>query len=113
MKILIPILLCAIFSSSQVEDWKNQISEAFNKAESEVYNEIIPDDEPVGPNEDPAKCVCKGTGIITHGDGHTTPCPFHAKKQENPPLVKIKDFTCQCETECGCNPCKCFKMEKE
>jgi predicted metal-binding protein len=33
----------------------------------------------IGPDEDPAKCVCKGTGVIIHGDGHKTPCPFHSK----------------------------------
>jgi len=31
---------------------------------------------------DPEKCACKGTGIITHGDGHTTHCPYHYKDDE-------------------------------
>ena len=34
------------------------------------------------PDPDPEKCACKGTGIITHGDGHTTPCPYHEEKEE-------------------------------
>lgn len=110
MKTIMPILFCVVFSASQVEDWKSQISEAFDKAQSEIYNVVIPEDNLI-PNEDPKKCPCKGTGAITHGDGHKTPCPFHSK--QDPPLVKIQDFTCQCETKCGCNPCKCFKMEKE
>ena len=31
---------------------------------------------------DPDKCVCKGTGWITHGDGHKTACPYHSKSAE-------------------------------
>ena len=29
------------------------------------------------PDPEPEKCcdACKGTGYITHGDGHRTPCP--------------------------------------
>lgn len=30
------------------------------------------DDE---PSPEPAECTCDGTGYITHGDGHKTPCP--------------------------------------
>lgn len=32
---------------------------------------------PPGPKPDDDQCCaeCKGTGVITHGDGHTTPCP--------------------------------------
>lgn len=32
------------------------------------------------PAPEPEKCcdACKGTGYITHGDGHRTPCPCPA-----------------------------------
>jgi len=50
---------------------------AFDKAEKEILdkkpNNII------DVNPDPAKCICKGTGVIRQGDDHVTPCPYHAK----------------------------------
>jgi hypothetical protein len=63
--------------SSYVEEWKKQCVVAFDKAEKEVLQPNViptPDD---GTNPDPAKCICKGTGVIVQGDGHRTPCPFH------------------------------------
>lgn len=109
--------------TSLVDQWKAQISESFDLAEKEVFNTDVPE-PPTGPDEDPAKCICKGTGIIVQGDGHTTPCPFHSKQEpeeveetaeevEFPPLVKIKKSTCQCETKCGCDDCQCQKFETE
>lgn len=64
-----------------IEDWKLECSNAFDKAEKEIYN-VKPVDDIVRPNEDPNKCPCKGSGVIVHGDGHTTVCPFHGKQQE-------------------------------
>ena len=52
-----------------IEEWKLGVSQAFDKAEHEIYGE----DEVVGPNPDPKKCVCGGSGIIVHGDGHERP----------------------------------------
>lgn len=48
---------------------------SFKSAEEKILK-VVPEviDE---TNPDPAKCVCKGTGIIRHGDGHTTKCPYH------------------------------------
>lgn len=113
--------------TSVVKQWKAEIVQCFNNAEKKVYN-IDPEPNPdiVVPDEDPNKCACKGTGIITHGDGHTTPCPFHSKQSvtdepqpasqavefiEDEPLVKIRKTTCQCETKCGCDDCQCQKSE--
>lgn len=57
----------------------NKVIKCFEKAESSI--KLIPapnpDDAPLGPDPDPKKCICKGTGTIVHGDGHTTKCPFH------------------------------------
>jgi hypothetical protein len=59
----------------------NKIDEAFDLAEQKVLKiEPIPDDEPSKPDPDVNKCVCKGTGVITHGDGHTTDCPYHKRE---------------------------------
>lgn len=60
-----------------IEKWKSEIKIAFNEAESEVFDVDIPD--VIGPDPDPKKCPCKGTGIITQGDGHKTKCPYHGK----------------------------------
>lgn len=65
--------------STYVEQWKKDCSSSFDKAEKEIFDkkpEPLPDD---GTNPDPAKCICKGTGIIVHGDGHKTACPYHSK----------------------------------
>ena len=65
--------------SSYVTEWQEKCKIAFNNAEKEVLK-VDPKPQPVlDTNPDPAKCVCKGTGIIVQGDGHTTPCPYHAK----------------------------------
>lgn len=48
---------------------------AFKSAEDKILN--VKPDEILKPDPDPVKCVCKGTGIIRHGDGHTTKCPYH------------------------------------
>lgn len=63
--------------STYVQEWKKECSESFTKAEKETFEkspEPLPDD---GTNPDPAKCICKGTGIIVQGDGHKTACPYH------------------------------------
>lgn len=62
-----------------IEEWKLGVSKAFDGAEHEVYGE----DEVVGPNPDPNKCICGGSGVIVHGDGHKTACPYHGKKTMN------------------------------
>lgn len=62
-----------------LEQLKLQSAQCFDKAEKEVLNpkpNIVPND---GTNPDPAKCICKGTGIIVQGDGHKTECPYHYK----------------------------------
>jgi hypothetical protein len=54
-------------------------------------------------DEADAKCcgACNGTGFITHGDGHKTPCPCppdcECKAVRHPPSVlkaDCKDGTC-------------------
>jgi hypothetical protein len=65
--------------STYIEEWKNECSTSFNEAEKEIFKE---DDKPIiidDTNPDPAKCICKGTGVIIHGDGHKTVCPYHGK----------------------------------
>jgi hypothetical protein len=63
-----------------IEGWKSDCKKAFKEASEEVYKKK-PDENIVGPHEDPNKCICKGTGVIIQGDDHKTPCPFHSKSQ--------------------------------
>lgn len=65
--------------SSYVTEWQEQCKVAFDGAEKEVFK-IDPAPKPVVDTDpDPAKCICKGTGIIVQGDGHKTVCPYHSK----------------------------------
>jgi len=73
-----------------IEDWKNKSKRAFDEAEAKIFTTpkppvvIVPMEDP-----DPAKCICKGTGIITHGDGHKTPCQYHGVNKQ---LLKDKEL---------------------
>jgi hypothetical protein len=70
--------------SSYIDDWKQQAELSFKDAESKVYV-VDPNPQPDindGTNPDPAKCICKGTGIIVQGDGHKTSCPYHSKSSK-------------------------------
>lgn len=79
----------SLFTSSATESWKEEIKASFNYAEQEIYK-IKPKPDIVGPHEDPDKCICKGSGIIRQGDGHTTPCPYHSKKFVKPLIILEK-----------------------
>ena len=64
--------------NKSVDQLINDANDAFLLAESEIFKtEPKPDDAPLGPDPDPKKCACGGSGQIVHGDGHVTPCPFH------------------------------------
>lgn len=112
------------FSHSVSNEEANKILsdtiKAFQGAENDVFKKpIVP--EPDGPHPDVEKCVCKGTGKITHGDGHTSPCPYHGSKQSSSTERKL-DCICKCVvrdengklvTVCGCikkyGKCSCNK----
>lgn len=72
--------------AGMIDTWKMDISKSFDEAEIKIYN-ITPKPDIVGPDEDPKKCICKGTGVIKHGDGHTTPCPYHSKQFSKPLII--------------------------
>lgn len=56
--------------------------------EANVDPDVTPD---LVPDPDPEKCPCKGTGVITHGDGHKTECPYHGP--DRPPLSNPEEQT--------------------
>lgn len=76
--------------ASYVSEWQVKAKASFDKAEGEVLSKPQPKpDNIVGPDPDINKCICRGTGIIVHGDDHKTPCPFHHKgdnPQTKPPV---------------------------
>jgi len=91
-------------TNDQVQPIIEQTEKAFAEAESKIFvNPVNPDVIP-GPDPDPAKCACKGTGKIVHGDGHTTDCPYHGKsvskknckdKDCTPEQIRMKTYVPQ------------------
>lgn len=70
--------------SKDFEETLLKTNTAFDNAEKK-FLEIIEIDD--GTNPDASKCICKGTGVITQGDGHTTSCKYHGKKSEYESLI--------------------------
>lgn len=56
--------------SESIVKLREAIKQAFVMVEATVFKKV---DEPRPVV--PVKCECNGTGFITHGDGHKTPCP--------------------------------------
>lgn len=105
------LVICALFffqinrnssrnnlTKDDIKDIIETVEQSFVKAEASVLNiDPVDPDTPSGPDPDPEKCICKGTGKIIQGDGHITPCPYHASSGAN---------VCQCgcnKEECSCN----------
>lgn len=84
------------FSSSgltndEIQSIVERTTESFVDAEREVLG-VNPEPNPkpvvpLGPDPDVKKCICKGTGKIIQGDGHTTNCPYHSVSMDIP-MVK-------------------------
>lgn len=87
---------------------------SFNKIRNEGYtafivNEDAPKDEKDEDDDSNFKCECQGTEVITHGDGHKTPCPClgkdggvcacgsKSKKLEIKPDTELEKDTSQAE----------------
>jgi hypothetical protein len=61
-----------------IDEWKMLVSKSFDSAEIQVFGDN-PSPDIVGPDPDPDKCICGGSGWITQGDGHKTRCPYHGE----------------------------------
>tara|TARA_Y100000296_G_C5179860_1_gene263101 strand:- start:21855 stop:22580 length:726 start_codon:yes stop_codon:yes gene_type:complete len=98
---IIPIPKFAIYNNDGMEIEFNHLANEGYTAYV-VHSSLEPDDQPPKPDPDANKCACKGTGNITHGDGHVTPCPYHKPDIDN----KTEKCTgCSCdtpETYCNC-----------
>jgi hypothetical protein len=88
-------------TTSDIQPIIDETSEAFDVAQAKVFN-IFPDDddEPLGPDPDVNKCICKGTGKIVQGDGHTTDCPYHSVSSPAPVVneVEVVEMGAYCPT---------------
>lgn len=107
-----------------VKDLRDTIKKAFVTVEAKVFPKPDKPDKPVVP----VKCACNGTGYITHGDGHKTPCPNYPgctkgatekKPAEVKPVVKPVVKNAVIEVYSGevrngiekCPPCALFKRQ--
>jgi len=89
-------------TKSDIKDIIETVEQSFAEAEADILQiDPVDPDTPSGPDPDPEKCICKGTGKIIQGDGHVTPCPYHASSNTS---------VCQC----GCNTegCNCSQYER-
>ena len=70
-------------TSTDIQPIIERTEKAFSESEASVLKVVPDEDEDVlGPDPDPEKCICKGTGKIVQGDGHVSDCPYHSKKSE-------------------------------
>jgi hypothetical protein len=77
-----------VFSNEILEVLLPKINAAFDNAEKAI---LEPGEVKDGTDPDASKCVCKGTGVITHGDGHTSSCKYHGKKSEPQAIAAIEE----------------------
>jgi hypothetical protein len=91
-----------VLTASDIAPIISSTESAFTQAESKVLKAVPDDDiEPLGPNPDVNKCICKGTGKIVQGDGHKTDCPYHSASSPAPAVneVEVLEMRTYCPTE--------------
>jgi len=100
-------------TNDEIQSIISEVEQSFKDAEKEILSKPDDPDTPLVPDPDPKKCVCKGTGEIIQGDGHVTPCPYHAKPDEP------ENLKCKCDTAstyCDCikvyGSCSCPKVKR-
>ena len=100
-KILAIIILTGLFGcveekkidyNDSVKDFHPVVISAFDEADKLMIDKT--EEVTDGQDPDPAKCICKGTGKITQGDGHVTDCRYHGKQGETNTL-EIEDLKSQ------------------
>ena len=74
--ILVVLLAVTFLPPIQFPTWESSDEFEFDHLSNEGYIAYAVnsyENEQVAPK---TECECKGTGTITHGDGHKTPCPY-------------------------------------
>lgn len=61
--------------SKGIVELRAKIVAALTKFEELLLKVVKPEPKPTPDNHTVKDCECKGTGFITHGDGHKTVCP--------------------------------------
>jgi hypothetical protein len=77
--IILTILLAATFIPKiEFPKWdEKETGFEFDYLSNEGYIAyVVNSTEYKEPETPKSECECKGTGTITHGDGHKTPCPY-------------------------------------
>lgn len=93
-----------------IDKIKNETSLSIEKAEKDILKKEI-------DNNNPIACECNGTGFITHGDGHRTPCPAgeDCKSKKKTATSEMpseqKNGIINFYTLPGCAPCQKWKNE--
>jgi hypothetical protein len=75
-----------VLTASDIEPIMIRTELAFKQAESKILTTVPDDDvEPLGPDPDVNKCICKGTGRYERpdlpGSGKMVDCPYHSSSQ--------------------------------
>lgn len=109
--------------SKDIKELRASIASVLDRIQKQVFkNDVKPDNSVT--KHDKKDCVCKGTGRIIHGDGHSTTCPCdicgcNVKKDEpiiivQPVIQEAPASVCVCTDggECTCENCECVKPEK-
>lgn len=127
--LIIVLFLLSVVPFPNIELNNSSPAFSFDETENEGYVAYIAnsqaeqsnEESDKSPNSDAAKCPCKGSGQITHGDGHQTPCPYHSKqeqpeakgketeKEEIKELDRFKTKQIIWLTAKWCKPCEQFK----
>lgn len=75
--LLIVLLAVTFIPPIQFPSWEEKEKFEFDHLSNEGYIAYVVNSiEYKQPDTPKTECECKGTGTITHGDGHKTPCPF-------------------------------------
>jgi len=103
--LVIGSILLFAFATAPLYDYRPYISTNMAKIilESEKPTPVVPDD-------DDSVEGCDGSGWITHGDGHRTPCPGCDKCQKKSMATDIQYYVYHLGAE-WCGPC--IKLKRD
>lgn len=97
-----------------VKELRDKIRLIFQEYEDLFFKKVVvnPDNDK-DKDHDKKDCDCGGDGVITHGDGHTTPCPCEicdCKKKKGDVIVTKPTIIMLSQKSCP--PCVLWKNSK-